>query len=521
MVMYRANRVLKRAPGIKLDMRAALYQVIAILSRYGGSLWLADPAYTFTGSDGTGAAGDNSDTGYVRDLCASYGPELITNGDFSQGTTGWILQQPTSGSVSIAGGIASIISTDGSNAYLQAAGAPLTVGKVYELSCDYATTVGSLSLRDSSGTIIKVLSAGKNMLQFVAATTSVRFNRDGACNCTIDNVSVREVIGRPLFQATTGFKPKLKRVPKRLGPELVTNGSFDTDTNDWSLASGSGGTFSWASGALSVNRTGGTTSAAQSVALVIGRSYAVSASQRVSVSGAGVAPNIALRVGSSASDTPLVSGTATTQATFTANSFIYQASATGAAWLHLIAGVAAGTVEFDNVSVREVLEWGWAWVFDGADDLLATVAQPSVAAETLIVAKQVNATPAIGGAAITRGPSPANTGSLLYANSSSVTAMRIGTGSALSYLSANNPILIPIVQSGVFAAQSKHRINGVQSAVNNGGFASNAMPINVGGYSSLYVGQHIYAAAYTPTAIPDAELLIIERAMAQLAGVTI
>lgn len=59
-----------------------LAQAVAILTKYGGSLWLADPAYTFTGSDGTGAAGDNSDTGYVRDLCGNARP-------LTQATTGF------------------------------------------------------------------------------------------------------------------------------------------------------------------------------------------------------------------------------------------------------------------------------------------------------------------------------------------------------------------------------------------------------------------------------------------------
>lgn len=51
-----------------------LAQAVAILTRYGGSLWVASPDYTFTGSDGTGAAGDGSDTGYVRDLCGNARP---------------------------------------------------------------------------------------------------------------------------------------------------------------------------------------------------------------------------------------------------------------------------------------------------------------------------------------------------------------------------------------------------------------------------------------------------------------
>jgi hypothetical protein len=51
---------------------------------------------------------------------------------------------------------------------------------------------------------------------------------------------------------------------------------------------------------------------------------------------------------------------------------------------------------------------------------------------------------------------------------------------------------------------------------------SNAGILSIGAeISSSYAACYIYAAAYAPVAIPDAEMLIIERAMAQLAGVTI
>ena len=45
-----------------------LAQAAAILAKYGGSLWVADQRYAFTGSDGTGAASIGGSVGYVRDL---------------------------------------------------------------------------------------------------------------------------------------------------------------------------------------------------------------------------------------------------------------------------------------------------------------------------------------------------------------------------------------------------------------------------------------------------------------------
>lgn len=88
-------------------------QVIAMLDSVGGSLWGADPQYLALNSDGTGAVTDGSAVGYMRDLCAAarhmtqpttaakplinraptkLGSELVVNGDFSSGSTGWALQ---------------------------------------------------------------------------------------------------------------------------------------------------------------------------------------------------------------------------------------------------------------------------------------------------------------------------------------------------------------------------------------------------------------------------------------------
>lgn len=469
-------------------------QAIAILFRYGGSLWVADPSYVFTGSDGTGAASDGSDTGYVRDLCASYGSELIANGDFSQGATGWSLQQPTAGSVSIADGIASIISTDGTNAYLQAAGTPLAVGKVYELSCDYATTVGSVSLRDSSGTIIKALSAGKNTVQFVATTATVRFNRDGICNCTIDNVSVREVVGRPLFQATTGFKPKLRRVPKKLGPELVTTGDFASATG-WSLSAG----LTISGGVLQVNASGG--AATNSGLVTAGKSYAVavdvtaftSGSVRLFAGGVGGVP---------------ASGLGT---------FTSVVAATGTA-IQLYVTSASSVMSVDNISVREVLEWGWAWVFDGTDDLLATVSQAAASSEALIVAKRLYALPASTRTAMAKAGT--NTGVELYANASVYNNSQIGTGSGYVYKSFQGAVSTSVHSAVVTPTSRQIRVNGSSAGVEAITFTSAAATIKVGGGTAAFNGE-IFASAYCPAAMTDAEMLIVEKAMAQLAGVTI
>lgn len=487
----------------------AIDEAVAILQKYDGSLWVASPDYTFTGSDGTGAAGDGSDAGYARDLCATYGAELLTNGDFSQGATGWTLQQPTAGSVSIAGGVASIISTDGSNSYLQAAGTPLTVGKIYELSCDYATTVGSVSLRDSSGTIIKALSVGKNTLQFVATTATFRFNRDGACNCTIDNVSVREVVGRPLTQPTTGFKPKLKRVPKRLGPELATNGDFANGSTGWSLTAAA----TVSGGSLSLNGSGSDALATQSSQCFSGTSYQVSYQVTSFTSG-----NVSVNFGGQASmPVNAVGNYSQVLAPATSNS-------TGVVVQARFGIGFVGTV--DNISVREVLEWGWAWVFDGTNDILATVTLPAGTDETIMVC--ATSLTSAGTARAPIGKRNTNNGLFIRRESGGALNGNAMTGSGFGSMALESPhtnfrpfIATVSAKSGA----SRGRFNGSQVATTSGVYAGWAGPLGVGAEKGTDSGTqwngNVFAAAYAPAAIPDAELLIIEKAMAELGGITL
>lgn len=66
MPAYPASQRIKRMGGLKISGRL-IAQAIAILSRYGGSLWIAGTQYVALGSDGTGAVADGGSVGYGRD----------------------------------------------------------------------------------------------------------------------------------------------------------------------------------------------------------------------------------------------------------------------------------------------------------------------------------------------------------------------------------------------------------------------------------------------------------------------
>lgn len=174
---------------------------------------------------------------------------------------------------------------------------------------------------------------------------------------------VRDLCGnaRPLTQPTTSFKPKLKRVPKRLGPELVATGDFASSAG-WVVGSG------WAISGGAAQATAGNAWAALAQTaeyLQAGREYHVSADvtrasgtlyAQLATSGSAVTAFFATSSGKFSGVVAMPAG---------ANPLV--------TLLNDATGGFVGSV--DNVSVREVLEWGWAWVFDGADDYLGAAAK--------------------------------------------------------------------------------------------------------------------------------------------------
>jgi hypothetical protein len=132
-----------------------------------------------------------------------------------------------------------------------------------------------------------------------------------------------------------------------LGPELITNGTFDTNTSGWAAgAAGSVVTLSWNAGVIRVENdasgTGTTVGADQAITTVVGRTYRVSGSfRRVS--------------GASANFTAigLSAGVSTSSTDFIDVSFVFVATATTTT-IRLGSTVGAAVGEFDNVSVREL-----------------------------------------------------------------------------------------------------------------------------------------------------------------------
>jgi len=133
--------------------------------------------------------------------------------------------------------------------------------------------------------------------------------------------------------------------PRVIGPELVTNGTFDTDTSGWTDNSGSGSSISWSSGKIYLDGTVAYAKADQQITTVAGKTYVMSAE----VSGQSGSEASQIWAGTAVNSSNLgltISSTAyngVMTLTFTAT--------TTTTWIRLYTG---WNTNFDNISVREI-----------------------------------------------------------------------------------------------------------------------------------------------------------------------
>ena len=134
------------------------------------------------------------------------GPELVTNGDFSAGTTGWTLL----GAATISNGVATINSASSADRLQQTGVIPSN--KFVKLEFDVVIVSGTLQFLDLLGGNLAIFttSGKKSVIVFSASATGIQFFRGGAgVNCTIDNISVKELPGNHAFQSTSANRPTL------------------------------------------------------------------------------------------------------------------------------------------------------------------------------------------------------------------------------------------------------------------------------------------------------------------------
>lgn len=210
--------------------RTIIQQALAILAKYGSAANLYLPgigaingitAGNWLDSAGATAATVDNPVGLVVSAAKEVGPELVTNGDFSSGSTGWSV--PAGWAVS--SGVC--VATTTSASFKQIA-TVCTAGKSYRVEFDWTHGGGTLYVRVGAGTATTFTTSGRKSVVLTANGINGFESYGGTVSGTIDNISVRELTGAHLTQATAANRPILRRGLVN----LLTQSDFQSGVTD-------------------------------------------------------------------------------------------------------------------------------------------------------------------------------------------------------------------------------------------------------------------------------------------------
>lgn len=195
------------------------------------------------------------------------GPELVTNGDFSNGTTGWTTGP--GGTISVSGGQLTGVSGGTSNIVASQAIAAV-IGRTYEIRWQVVSVnAGTGSFVGLGGRSAKFAGgAGTRVARITTAITgALNFYGSGAnSSVTIDNISVRELLGNHAYQSTSASRPVLSaRVNQYLNTTTLATQSVTTLATTYTLRFDGAGSIT-----LSGAATGTYTAGAHSVVCTAG-----------------------------------------------------------------------------------------------------------------------------------------------------------------------------------------------------------------------------------------------------------
>ena len=312
--------------------------------------------------------GHRGNQSYILDASnTGLGDELIVNGDFSDGLTGWTVGSDSAGThevTSVSGG-ARFLAGDYGTVMTFMNSATLVAGVTYKLVVVIYNYNGSNGVKIDSGSIITTATFASNgtheyYLTPTGTGTLISFYRNGSnVDLIIESVSLKPVNDKN--NATTVF----------YGDELIAsdaadNRTFDNDTGNWAVYDGAGNATAIANVGNKLQVTTTTDNADEGATLAIahigdgsttsivaGRSYRVSMDLDLTTPSSGTfAMNMTL-----AGDTVGAFNITTTETTYTKD-FVAQNNTGG---LFIYNTSSTNTVfTVDNVSVKEIgIASGW------------------------------------------------------------------------------------------------------------------------------------------------------------------
>lgn len=276
--------------------------------------------------------------------------------------------------------------------------------------------------------------------------------------------------------------------PNPTAPNLVTNGTFDTDTAGWSAAGD--GTISSVGGRLRITQVAGgaTAFAVQAVVTEAGKRYTLCADLVVDAA----TGNCFVQAGTVSGSANLGNNNIQSNLARNFTSFVAAGNTTYVMLATSPAALAGEYVEFDNVEVRESED---AVIFDGVNDYLKTDPFTLEQPETVYwLGKQVTAA---DGERIFDGNS-SSSGSLRQALSSGNLSITAGVAVGNRNLALNTYGVVAAVFNG---ASSVLQVGtdaqpGLDPGANNmGGFHLGALGGAGGGFSNIQVKEAIIFAS--------------------------
>lgn len=228
---------------------------------------------------------------YVPDDFLVLGPNIIDNGDFSQGNAGW---NPVAATQTVSGGEATLTATSTSSPQIYRS-FPTTPGRSYILSFD-AKIISAPDVRLYSGGILAISTSAswtsmRGVISATASTANIVCLMGASAagqQAAFRNIDVREILSAKDWQDSAGTLPSYlggtvglaQDSAIQIGAETLIDTEFN-DPSKWFLNQPTSGSVTISSGAVTVTSLDGSFASAYALAqnqvtpIVVGRSYLI------------------------------------------------------------------------------------------------------------------------------------------------------------------------------------------------------------------------------------------------------